>query len=196
MSDALFTDWVKRKKKDREKKEPTSISTEEWSTEPMVFPKKWKSMTEEEQKEWIQAHYMPKKKTPEPILHSKEKIQKGIIKLESGVKLNFPIKPVAVTRRNPDLVREYEGWIGGKWLITVFHDKRLSHVKYFSIANPSRSKWIAQELSSEVINDFYSILMEIRWKYGFFKGKRRKSKRKSSFSTLSLKNTSIGGENS
>lgn len=160
----------------------------------IVFPKKWKDLDPKEQKEWIESHYMPKTKIPEPILKRNDKIVKGILKLESGSKLKFGMKPATVSRGNPNLIREYEGWIG-KWLATVFHDRSFPHVKYFGIANPSRSKWIAQELSSEILSEFYAILLQIRWKYGFFKGKKRKKQRKPSISTLSLKDN-IKEENS
>ena len=160
----------------------------------IVFPRKWKDLDLKEQQEWIKTHYMPKTKIPEPILKRNDKIVKGILKLESGSKLKFGTKPVTVSRGNPNLVREYEGWIG-KWLVTVFHDRSFSHVKYFGIANPSSSKWIAQELSSEILSEFYAILLQIRWKYGFFRGKRRKKQKKSSISTLSLKDN-ITEENS
>ena len=158
--------------------------------EDIVFPKKWKDLTPKEQMEWIKEYFMLKKKIPEPILRRNEKIAKGTIELESGSKLKFPIKIATASKPNPNLVREYEGWVG-KWLITVFHDKSFPHVKYFGIANPSGRKWIAQELSSEICNEFYAILLQIRWKYGLFKGKRRKKPNKSSISTLSLKNGSI-----
>jgi len=162
--------------------------------ENIVFPKKWKDLTPKEQKEWIKEYFMPKEKIPEPILHRNEKIAKGIIELESGSRLKFPTKIAVVSKPNPNLVREYEGWVG-KWLITIFHDKTFPHIKYLGVANPSRSKWIAQELSSEICNEFYAILLQIRWKYGFFKGKRRKKWRKTSNFALGLKN-SIKEENS
>lgn len=154
--------------------------------EEIIFPKNWQDLTEEEQKEWIREYYMPKTKIPEPILKRNEQIIKGLIKLESGARIRFPSKLVTVSKRNPNLVRELEGWVG-KWLVTVFHDKSFPHVKFFGIANPSRAKWIAQELSSEVLSDFYGIIMKIRWKYGFFRGKRRKQRKKSSIFALSLK---------
>ena len=160
----------------------------------IVFPRKWKDLDPKEQKEWIENYYMPKTKIPEPILKRNDKIVKGILNLESGSKLKFGTKPATVSRGNPNLIREYEGWIG-KWLATVFHDRSFPHVKYFGIANPSRSKWIAQELSSEILSEFYAILLKIRWKYGLFKGKRRRKQKKPSISTLSLKNN-IKEENS
>jgi len=161
--------------------------------EEIVFPKSWKDLSEGEQREWIKTYYMPKTKIPEPVLKRKDKIIKGFMKLESGAKLEFPSRTMTVSKRNPNLVREFEGWIG-KWLMTVFHHKSLPHVKYLGVANPSRFKWIAQELSSEILSEFYAILMKIRWKYGFFKGKRRRKRSKSSISTLSLKNNNRAGE--
>jgi len=158
----------------------------------IVFPKNWKKLSTEEQQEWIKSYFMPKAKIPEPILRRKEKIKKGVIKLESGAKLEFPPRLIATSKKNPNLVREFEAWVG-KWLITTFHDKTLPYKRYFGISNPSRDKWIAQELSSEICNAFYAILLKIRWKYGFFKGKRRKTRNKNAVSTLSLKDSTIGG---
>jgi hypothetical protein len=131
---------------------------------------------------------MLKTRIPEPVLKRKDRIAKGQIRLESGAKIKFPATPVTTSKRNPNIIRELEGWIG-KWLITVFYDRKLPHVKFFGIANPSRDKWIAQELSSEICNRFYAVIMKIRWKYGFFKGKKRKKRRKKSISTLSLKDS-------
>jgi len=156
--------------------------------EEIIFPKNWKDLSTEEQRQWIETYYMPKTKIPEPILQRNDKIESGAITLKSGSKLKFDAKPVTLSKRNPNLVREFGAWVGN-WLVTVFHDKSFPHVKYFGIANPTRSKWIAQQLSSEICREFYSILLKIRWKYGFFKGKRRKKRRKSSISTLSLKDS-------
>jgi len=161
-------------------------------TREINFPKNWKELSIKEQKEWIASYYTPKTRIPEPILSRKEKIMKGEIKLESGARLKFPSKLITASKRNPNLVREFEGW-AGKWLITVFHDNSCPYTRYFGISNPSRDKWIAQELSSEICNEFYAILLEIRWKYGFFKGKRRKKRKNNSISTLSLKNNSTRG---
>jgi len=153
----------------------------------IVFPRRWKYLDIKEQQEWIKTYYMPKTKIPEPILQRNDKIVKGNLELKSGAKLKISQKHATVTKRNPNLVREFEGWIG-KWLMTVFHHKSMPHVKHLGVANPSRSKWIAQELSSEILSEFYAILLKIRWKYGLFKGKRRKKRKKPSISTLSLKN--------
>jgi len=158
----------------------------------IVFPKSWKDLSEGEQREWIKTHFIPTTKIPEPILKRKDKIIKGFMKLESGTKLEFPSRTMTASKRNPNLVREFEDWIG-KWLITVFHHKSFPHVKYLGVANPSTFKWIAQQLSSEILSEFYAILLKIRWKYGFFKGKRRKKRRQSSISTLSLKNNKGSG---
>jgi hypothetical protein len=160
----------------------------------IVFPRKWKDLDTEEQQEWIKTHYMPKTKIPEPILQRNDKIVKGNLELKSGAKLKISQKHAIVSKRNPNLVREFEGWIG-KWLMTVFHHKSIPHIKHLGVANPSRSKWIAQELSSEILSEFYAILLKIRWKYGLFKGKRRKKQKKPSIFTLSLKNN-IKEENS
>ncbi len=158
--------------------------------EEIVLPRKWRNLSEKEQIEWIRSYFTPKVKMPEPILKRDEKIVRGYMRTESGVKLKFPKKPMTVSRRNHNLKREFEAWVG-KWLVTVFHDKRMPHVKYLGIANPSGDKWIAQELSSEICNEFYAILLRIRWKYGFFKGKRRKETKKSSNFTLSLKDSNM-----
>lgn len=158
----------------------------------IIFPKNWKELSARDQKEWITSYYMPKTRRPEPILTRHEKIKKGIIKLESGAKLEFPRKLITTSKRNPNLVREFEGW-AGKWLVTVFRDNSFPYIKYFGISNPSRDKWIAQELSSEICNEFYAILLGIRWKYGFFRGKRRKKRRKNSVFTLSLKDSNTRG---
>lgn len=168
-------------------KDHNTLAHREFEKKEIVFPKSWKDLGEEEQREWIKTHFTPTTRIPEPVLKRNDKIVNGFMKLESGAKLEFPSRSMTASKRNPNLVREFEGWIG-KWLMTVFHHKSLPHVKYLGVANPSRFKWIAQELSSEILSEFYAILLKIRWKYGFFKGKRRKKRRKTSISTLSLKN--------
>ena len=154
--------------------------------EDIVFPRKWKELSEEDQKEWISNYFMPKVKIPEPILLRKGKIKKGTLELENGAKIKFPIKPVVVSKCNPNLVREFEFWVG-KWLLTVFHNKSMPFVKYFGVSNPSRSKWIAQELSYEIWTKFFTALFKIGNKYRLFQRKSHKERRKSRDSTLSLR---------
>jgi hypothetical protein len=156
--------------------------------EDIVLPRNWKNLSTKEQKEWIKAYFMPKEKIPEPLLQHDDKVEKGIIRLKSGAKVKFYTEKVSISKSNPNLVRELEGWIGN-WLVTVFHDKSFPHVKYIGVANPNRSKWIAQELSSEICNQLYAIILKIRWKYGFFKGKKWKNQRKNGVSPLSLKDS-------
>lgn len=154
-----------------------------------MFPRNWRDLSLEDQREWIAEYFMPKRKILEPIIQRNDKIVKGLIKLKSGSKLKFgdQARYVVVSKANPNIVREFEAWIGRKWLVTVFHDKSMPHTKYLGVSNPSKGKWIALELSSKVCNEFYSILLKIRWKYGFFKGKKRKKRIKKSISALSLK---------
>ena len=140
----------------------------------IVLPKKWKKLNQKDQKEWIEdyinTHY---KRGLKPVIQIDE-IKKGAkIPLKSGGHIKVP--KAVVSQKNPNLVRELEMWVG-KWLVTVFHDKKMPHTKIFGISNPSSAKWIAQELSSEVLAELYSIMLKIRWKYGLFKGKRRKTR--------------------
>jgi hypothetical protein len=155
-------------------------------SEDVSFPRNWKELSEEEQREWIRAYYMPKARIPEPILLQKGKIKEGILKLENGAKIRFPIKPVMVSKNNPNIVREFEFWVG-KWLITVFHDKSISFIRYIGVSNPSTSKWIAQELSYEAWTKLFVALFKIGNKYRLFQRKSLKTKRKKSDFALSLR---------
>ena len=154
--------------------------------EDIVFPSKWKELSEKEQKEWISSYFMPRVRIPEPILLKKGKIKEGILKLENGARIKFPIKPVVVSRSNPNIVREFEFWVG-KWLLTVFHDKSMPFVRYFGVSNPSRSKWIAQELSYEIWTKLFVALFKIGNKYRLFQRKNPRKRRKKRDSTLSLR---------
>jgi hypothetical protein len=93
-------------------------------SEDITFPKKWKELSKEEQKEWIRAYYMPKARIPEPIVLKSGKIKEGMLKLENGAKIRFPVKTVIASKSNPNVVREFEFWVG-KWLVTVFNDKTI-----------------------------------------------------------------------
>jgi hypothetical protein len=155
-------------------------------SEEIAFPKKWKEFSEDEQKEWIRAYYMPKTRIPEPILLKSGKIKEGILKLENGAKIKFPTKPVIVSKSNPNIVREFEFWVG-KWLITVFHDKNIPCLKFIGISNPTTNKWIAQELSYEVLTKFFVVLFKIGNKYRLFQRKNSKTRNKKRKFTLSLR---------
>lgn len=155
-------------------------------SEDIAFPKKWKELSEEEQKEWIRAYYMPKARIPEPILLKSGKIKEGMLKLENGARIKFPTKPVIVSKNNPNIVREFEFWVG-KWLVTVFYDKTMPHVKYVGISNPSTNKWIAQELSYEILTKFFVVLFKIGNKYRLFQRKNQKTRNKKRDFTLSLR---------
>lgn len=161
-------------------------------SEDITFPKKWKELSEEEQKEWIAAYFMPTARIPEPILAQKGKIKEGILKLENGTKIEFPTKSVVASKNNPNIVREFEFWIG-KWLITIFHDKSMPFVKYIGISNPSASKWLAQELSYEILTKFFVVLFKIGNKYRLFQRKNHKSRSKRGDFTLSLRDTREAG---
>ena len=93
-------------------------------SEDITFPKKWKELSKEEQKEWIRAYYMPKARIPEPIVLKSGKIKEGMLKLENGAKIRFPVKTLIASKSNPNVVREFEFWVG-KWLVTVFNDKTI-----------------------------------------------------------------------
>jgi len=159
--------------------------------EDIIFPKKWKELSEEEQKGWINAYYMPKTRIPEPVLQQTGKVKKGSLELENGAKIRFPIAPVVVSKSNPNIVREFEFWVG-KWLITIFHDKTMPHIKYIGISNPSKSKWISQELSYEIICKIYQSISKIAYKYGLFSTKKPKKQRKNRNSSLSLRDNNRG----
>lgn len=155
-------------------------------SESINFPKKWKELTEEEQKEWINQYYMPKARIPEPILRQRGKIKEGILKLENGAKIKFPAKPIVVSKGNPNIVREFGFWVG-KWLITIFHDKAMPFIRYVGISNPSTNKWIAQELNSEILTNLLRAVFKIGNKYRLFQRNNRKSKRKKRDFSLSLR---------
>jgi hypothetical protein len=157
-------------------------------SEDIVFPKKWKELSEEEQKQWIKAYYMPKTRIPEPILTRKAKVKEGKLKLENGAEIEFPTGQAMISKSNPNIVREFWFWVG-KWLVTVFYDKSMPHVKYIGVSNPSTKKWIAQELSYEILTKFFVVLFKIGNKYRLFQRKNRKTQRKKADFTLSLRDT-------
>jgi hypothetical protein len=155
-------------------------------SEDITFPKKWKQLTEGEQKEWINAYYMPKTRIPEPILQQTGKVKEGILKLENGARIKFPTKPIVVSKSNPNIVREFEFWVG-KWLITIFHDKSMPFIRYIGISNPSTNKWLAQELNSGILTNFLRAIFKIGNKYRLFQRNNHKSRRKKRDSSLSLR---------
>jgi hypothetical protein len=155
-------------------------------SETIVFPKKWKELSEEEQKAWINSYYMPKTRMPEPVLLRKGKIKEGILKLENGAKIRSPTRPVIVTKNNPSIVREFEFWVE-KWPVTVFYNKSMPYIKYIGISNPSSNKWIAQELSHEILCKLFTVLCKIGNKYGLFRRKKPKIQRKDRDFTLGLR---------
>jgi len=143
----------------------------------IIFPKNWNKLDEQEQKEWISQYYMLKQKIPEPFFVKDDKLLKGYLKFGSGNKVKLGLKDARLKRRNPNIVREFEEWVN-KWLITVFHDKKTPQIKYFGISNPSLDKWTAQELSPYILSKINGIIMKIKWKYGLFKGNKRKKRNK------------------
>jgi hypothetical protein len=155
-------------------------------SEDIAFPKKWKELSEDEQKEWIRAYYMPKTRIPEPVLTRKATVKEGKIKLEDGAEIEFLTQRAVVSKGNPNIVREFCFWVG-KWLITIFYDKTMPHVKYIGVSNPSTKKWIAQELSYEILTKFFVVLFKIGNKYRLFQRKNRKTQRKRDVFTLSLR---------
>jgi hypothetical protein len=154
--------------------------------EDITFPKKWKKLSEDEQREWISTYFMPKVRVPEPILVQKGMIREGMLKLENGAKIRFPIKPIVTSKNNPNIVREFEFWVG-RWLITVFHDKSMPYVRYIGVSNPSTNKWLAQELSYEIWTKLYMALCRIGNKYRLFQRNKPRTQRKRRNFTLSLR---------
>jgi len=155
-------------------------------SEDIIFPKKWKELSEEEQRQWIRTYYMPKSKIPEPILSREAKVKEGKLKLENGAEIEFPTKRAVISKSNPNIVREFCFWVG-KWLITVFYDKSMPHIRYIGVSNPSTKKWIAQELSYEMLTKFFVVLFKIGNKYRLFQRKKPKTKNKKRDFTLSLR---------
>lgn len=141
----------------------------------IILPKKWNELTNKEQIEWINQHFDIKRKIPEPRLKSDDKIAEFIIKTKSGKKIESKDIEVEVSVKNTNLVREFEAWVG-KWLITIFHDKKFPHIKIIGVSNPSSKKWIAQQLSSEVWGNLFGNFTRIGNIYGFC-GKKRSKKR-------------------
>ena len=143
----------------------------------IVFPKNWTKLNEHDQKEWILEHYMPKQKIPEPFFVKDDQLVKGYLKFDSGNKVKLGKKDARLKRKNPNIVREFQEWVG-RWLFTVFHDKTAPQIKYFGISNPSLDKWTAQELSPYILSKINGIIMKIKWKYGLFKGNKGKKRNK------------------
>ena len=147
-------------------------------SEQILLPKNWKTLTIEEQKEWITTYYMLRKKIPEPMLRKPFNVIKGELTAKDGRKLKLEVKDVKteMSKNNPNLVREYEMWVG-KWLFTVFHDKNCPFAKFVGVSNPSSAKWIAQELSSDVLSKMFQNVCCLANKFGVFRRKKRKKRR-------------------
>jgi len=109
-----------------------------------------------------------------------------VLKLENGARIEFPTKPIIVSKSNPNIDREFEFWVG-KWLITIFHDKSMPFIRYIGISNPSKNKWIAQELNSEILTNLLRAICKIGNKYRLFQRNSQKSKRKKRDFSLSLR---------
>lgn len=129
---------------------------------------------------------MPKTRIPEPILTKSTRVREGALKLENGTEIKFPNERVVASRSNPNVVRVFEFW-AGKWLITVFYDKSMPHVKYLGVSNPSLGKWIAQELSHEILCKLLTALFKIGNIFRLFRRKNLKTPRKKDGFTLSLR---------
>jgi hypothetical protein len=159
-------------------------------TQEIVFPKQWKTLTQQEQLEWIKTYFMPKTRIPEPYpkIDSIAKGQK--IRTQKGFIIKIP-KESKLIQKNPDIVREFETWLDN-WLITVFHDKKCPATKFIGISNPHSEKWIAQELSIENWRKFFGILSRIGNKYGLIRPTKPKSTRKKHDFPLSLKHNTRG----
>jgi len=151
------------------------------SSESITFPRNWKQLSEDEQKEWILNYYMAKTKIPEQTT----------MKLRSGAKIKFPTKSIVVSKKNPNIIREFEYWVD-KWLVTVFIDKRSLHYRYIGISNPNSAKWLAQELNSEILNKLFIAILKIKHKYGLWNRKKAKSQRKKRDFPLSIRYNSRG----
>ena len=108
------------------------------------------------------------------------------MKVENGTEIEFPTKSAVVSKSNPNIVREFWFWVG-KWLITIFYDKSMPHIRYIGVSNPSTKKWIAQELSYEILTKFFVVLFKIGNKYRLFKRKNPKPRNKTGDFTLSLR---------
>ena len=141
----------------------------------ITFPKNWKNLTEQEQKEWINTYFQEKTKTPEPYPITDTLKSGQTIETKHGHKIHIP-EGSLFKEKNPDLVREYEGW-ANNWLITVFHDKKCPVSKIFSISNPHSEKWIAQDLSFENWSNLFKNLVKIGNKYRFLGKKKAKMRR-------------------
>lgn len=155
-------------------------------SEDIVLPKKWGELSEQDQKGWIKTNFMPKTRIPEPILTRKTRVKEGTIKLENGTEIEFPTVSAVASKSNPNIVRVFEFWIGN-WLMTVFYDKSMPQVKYIGVSNPSKGKWIAQELSYEILTKLLSAIFKIGNKFRLFQRKKPKCQRKKRNSTLSLR---------
>jgi len=168
------------------------------ASEDVVFPKNWKSLSEEEQKQWILAYFTPNSKIPEPWIPQPFPIEfkdlsiKGKTKSGLAVKVGT-IKNATLKRfdKNPNLEREFEAWLD-KWLITVFHDKKCPKSKFIGIANPQTEKYIAIELSIWNWRKLFGILSQIGNKYGLIRPKKSKSSRKKCDFPLSIRDNKGG----
>ncbi|MEM3700699.1 MAG: hypothetical protein QXL57_07540 [Candidatus Bathyarchaeia archaeon] len=152
--------------------------------EDVVFPKDWKSMSEDEQKQWILTYFTLKSKIPEPWIPQPFPIEFKDLHIKGKTKSGLPVKIGTIKDatfkrldKNPNLEREFEFWVE-KWLITVFHDKKCPATKFVTVSNPQTEKWIAQELSIEVLDKLFIAILKIRHKYGLWHKKKAKSSRK------------------
>jgi hypothetical protein len=151
------------------------------------LPKNWNKLSIDEQREWINTYYMPKTRIPEQYPKIDEIAKGQKIKTQKGFIIKIP-KETRLIQKNPNVVREWEMWIG-KWLFTVFHDKNCPATKYIALANPQTEKWIAQELTKEILEKINALHFKIGYKYGLINRKNLKPQRKNSDFSLRLKNT-------
>ena len=144
------------------------------------FPKNWQNLTPEEQKHWMLLkieEVANSIRTIEPELVRRLELQKTVLPLKDGSKIVFPEKKLLHVQRNPNLVREWQKWLG-KCLFCVIHYKTSPKQKFLVISNPYSQNRIVIQVASSEMRKLLAHVMSICRKYGFICKKKRKNRNK------------------
>jgi len=144
------------------------------------FPKNWQNLTPEEQKRWMLLKIEEAAnsiRTIEPEIVRRLELEKTFLPLKGGGGIAFPEKKLLHVQRNPNLVREWQKWLG-KWLFCVIHYKTSPKQKYFLISNPDSQNRMVMKLSFDNWRNLFGNISSIGNKYGFIGKKKAKNRRK------------------
>ena len=144
------------------------------------FPKNWQNLTPEEQKRWMLLKIEEAAnsiRTIEPEIVRRLELQKTVLPLKDGSKIVFPEKRLLHVQRNPNLVREWQKWLG-KCLFCVIHYKTSPKQKFLVISNPHSQNRIVIQLSFDNWRNLFGNISSIGNKYGFSGKKKRKNRNK------------------